>query len=292
MTINAPSGAGEVGTEGDRGRPLAHGFSTGPVDLPRARRESRVYLGAVFVFAISAIATVWFCRSMPGGMEMPGGWTMSMMWMRMPGQSRLGAAGMFLVMWLAMMAAKMLPSALPTVLIYRRLLHFRRERHPALATGAMACAYLLVWLGFGLAAYVTGVPASLGAMRWAAVSRAVPAVSGALLIVGGSFQFTRWKLACLAHCREPLAFVAAHSRAGIAGGWNLGLHHGLFCAACCWGLMVIQLSLGVMSLAVMAVIAVVIALERLVPRADLVVRATGIAAVAVGLGLIGRALLR
>jgi hypothetical protein len=36
-------------------------------------------------------ATAYFCRSMGGGMGMPGGWTMSMMWMRMPGQTWFGS---------------------------------------------------------------------------------------------------------------------------------------------------------------------------------------------------------
>jgi predicted metal-binding membrane protein len=214
-----------------------------------------------------------------------------MMWMPMPGQNWLGAATMFLIMWLAMMIAMMLPSALPTILIFRRLLHFRREAHPALATAVMASAYFLVWLGFGMLAFGLGVMAGWSAMRWAAVSRAVPAVSGALLIVSGLFQFTRWKLACLGHCRDPLGFVASHSQPGIRGGWNLGLHHGLFCAACCWGLMLIQLVLGIMSLTVMAIVAGVIALEKLLPRAEPVVRITGVAAIGAGLVLIGRALL-
>ena len=292
MTINAPVTAEGAITEDDRAPQHTHACSAGPGNLPRAARESWFYLGAILVFAVSAIATVWFCQSMSGGMEMPGGWTMSMMWMPMPGQSWLGAAAMFLIMWLAMMVAMMLPSALPTILIFRRLLHFRREPHPALATGVMASAYFLVWLGFGLLAFGLGVMAGWGTMRWPAVSRAVPAVSGALLIVCGLFQFTRWKLTCLGHCRDPIGFVAAHSQPGIRGGWNLGLHHGLFCAACCWGLMVIQLVLGVMSLTVMAVIAVVIALEKLVPRAKPIVWATGAAAIVAGLILIGRALVR
>src|ERR1017187_10137520 len=65
-------------------------------------------------FVASIVATIYFCRTMSGGMGMPGGWTMSMMWMRMPGQTWTISAAMFLLMWLAMMVAMMLPSALPT----------------------------------------------------------------------------------------------------------------------------------------------------------------------------------
>jgi len=62
----------------------------------------------------------------------------------------------------------------------------------------------------------------------------------------------------------------------------LGLHHGAFCAACCWGLMVIQLVLGVMNVAAMIAVAVVIAAEKLLVRGELVARAVGIAAIVSG----------
>lgn len=249
-----------------------------------------VYLLATLVFLASAGATLWFCRSMAGGMQMPGGWTMSMMWMTMPGQTWATAAGMFLIMWLAMMVAMMLPSALPTMIIYRRVLRFRNEPRATLATALMGCAYFLVWLGFGAAAYVAGVGAARATMRWDAASRAVPVLSGAALIACGLFQFTRWKISCLRHCRDSLHFIACHLSPGARGGWRLGLHHGLFCAACCSGLMLIQLVLGVMNLTVMVVLAAVIALEKLIPRSEWIVRTVGALSIGGGLLLIGRSI--
>src|SRR6476619_6005379 len=76
-------------------------------------RADRAFLGAsALIFALGVAATLLICTSMSAveGMPMPGGWTMSMAWMPMPGQSPLGAAASFLGMWLAMMAAMMLPS--------------------------------------------------------------------------------------------------------------------------------------------------------------------------------------
>jgi predicted metal-binding membrane protein len=197
---------------------------------------------------------------------------------------------MFLLMWLSMMVAMMLPSALPMLLIYRRVLHFRRERRVGLSTALMACGYFAVWLCFGMLAYLGGAAAAWAAMRWPLVSRAVPFVSGAALILCGVFQWTPWKMACLRHCRDPLHLVASHLSGGLGGGWRLGIHHGAFCAACCWGLMLIQLVLGVMNLAVMAIVATVIALEKLVPRVGLIVRIVGAASVAAGLWLLLRAI--
>jgi predicted metal-binding membrane protein len=258
---------------------------------PRASREPVVYLIATLVFLVSAGLTVWFCWSMAGGMDMPGGWTMSMMWMPMPGQTWLAVAGMFLLMWVAMMVAMMLPSALPALVIYRRALHFRQDPHASLSTFLMACGYFFVWAGVGVLAFAVGVAVAWATMRWSGASRSVPVLSGIALIVCGLFQFTPWKMSCLKHCRDPLCFVASHLHGGPRGGWILGLHHGLFCAACCWGLMLIQLVLGVMNIGVMALVAGVIALEKLVPRAEWIVWLTGTASIAAGLVFIGKSVL-
>ena len=66
------------------------------------------------------------------------------------------------------------------------------------------------------------------------------------------------------------------------GALRFGIHHGAFCAACCWGLMMIQLVLGVMNLTVMVGVAVVIALEKLLPRGEWLARTVGLAAIAAG----------
>src|SRR5258708_34685698 len=100
---------------------------------------------ALFVAASVALTTAW-CSSMSamGEMSMPGGWTMSMAWMPMPGQTWLGAAASFGGMWVVMMAAMMLPSLVPTLWGYR----------PTVGTGATrlrwlpapgAVGYFCVW---------------------------------------------------------------------------------------------------------------------------------------------------
>ncbi len=103
--------------------------------------------------------------------------------------------------------------------------------------------------------------------------------------MAGIFQLTPWKTACLKHCRDPLLLVAHHLHGGWRGALRLGLHHGAFCAACCWALMLIQLALGVMNIAVMVLVAVIIALEKLLPRGELFARVTGLAAILGGVFL-------
>ena len=154
---------------------------------------------------------------------------------------------------------------------------------------SVALGYFAVWTLFGAVAYGLGIAATQAAMRWLAVSHAMPIAIGGALVIAGTYQVTPWKSACLAHCRDPLGFVAQHLD-GSGGALRFGLHHGAFCAGCCWGLMLIQLALGVMNLWVMVAVAAAIAAEKLLPRGVLVARALGACALVGGVALVGRAL--
>lgn len=247
--------------------------------------EQATYAAATVVFAISAAITLYLSHSMSGGMPMPGGWTMSMIWMTMPGQTWWLAAVAFVGMWLPMMIAMMLPSTLPMLLVYRRACVFRGEPRLGWFTFTLGTGYFLVWLLFGLIAHAGGQAIALAAMRWATVSRLVPVAAGGALVVAGIFQLTPWKTACLKHCRDPLLLVARHLHGGWRGALRLGLHHGAFCAACCWALMLIQFVLGVMNLAAMVVVGVIIALEKLAPQGERVARFVGVASIVGGISL-------
>jgi predicted metal-binding membrane protein len=247
--------------------------------------ERTVYLSALTVFAVAAGATVYLTHSMSGGMLMPGNWTMGMMWMIMPGQTWLDAALSFVGMWLAMMIAMMLPSSLPMLLLYRRAAAFRRETRVGWRTFVLGAGYFFVWVQFGVLSYLIGEAVAHAAMASVAVCRVVPLAASAALVLAGIFQVSPWKSACLRHCRDPLSVVAHHLHGGWRGALSLGIHHGALCAACCWALMLIQLVLGVMNLAVMVTVGVVIALEKLVSRGDLVARITGVASILGGITL-------
>jgi Predicted metal-binding integral membrane protein (DUF2182) len=72
------------------------------IDMMRTVGRDRVFfVTAALVFLSSVAATTYMCRSMAGGMPMPGGWTMSMPWMKMPEQTWPGAAS-FECSWLLM----------------------------------------------------------------------------------------------------------------------------------------------------------------------------------------------
>jgi predicted metal-binding membrane protein len=261
-----------------------------PLAASHRTRAPGLLITSAAIFAASTAATIYFCISMSGGMEMPGGWTMSMMWMRMPGQTQAGAAGMFLLMWLVMMVAMMLPSALPMLMGYRRAMAARESSGTAPAVVLVACGYFFVWFAIGAGVYAAGVAFASAAMRFPALGRVAPALSGIALIVAGCMQFTSWKMAALCRCRAGVACPSCIAPESGWTPWRRGLEQGFFCAICCAAPMLALLALGAMNLAAMAVVAVAIAMEKLMPGPERVVRIFGVAAVVAGMVVTVRAL--
>ena len=255
-----------------------------------ARMEShRAFLGvSALLFAASVTVTIIWCRSMSSmDMPMPGGWRMSMAWMRMPDQTWLGAAAMFLAMWIVMMVAMMLPSLVPMLWRYRRAVVTTGGIRLGLLTALVGMGYFIVWAVFGMLAYPLGVGLADLEMRQEAVSRAVPFAMGVVALIAGALQFTPWKAGHLACCRESPGCGSLAADAGTA--WRHGLSLGLHCTRCCAGQMAVLLVIGVMDLHAMVVVAAAITIERLAPAGDRVARATGLFAVGGGLLLLARA---
>jgi predicted metal-binding membrane protein len=170
--------------------------------------------------------------------------------------AELGGLGWFAISWLLMMTAMMLPALMPAVIAC-----VRRAGRPGEA-GPFVAGYLAVWLGAGLVAY--GAFESVrslqfGFLAWGDAGRWVAA--GAIA-AAGVYQLTPSKDACLRRCRDHLTMLRDQRR----GGLGLGIQHGGFCVGCSWVLMVALFGLGVMNLTWMAVVAALIAAERLLPR--------------------------
>ena len=255
------------------------------------RASQGYFFGAsALLFAASAAVTIVWCGSMSamGEMPMPGGWTMSMAWMRMPGQTWPVAVTSFVGMWVMMMMAMMLPSLAPMLWRYRRTVGRTGETRLGRLTALVGVGYFLVWTVFGIAIFPLGLALAAVEMQQPALARAVPMAVGIVILTSGSLQLTAWKARHLACCREALG----HGRtlptdAGTA--WRHGLRLGLHCSQCCAGLMAILLVTGVMDLRAMAVVAAAIIVERLAPAGERVARATGAVVVGAGLFLIARA---
>ena len=133
---------------------------------------------------------------------MPGGWTMSMAWMRMPGQTWPGAAASFLGMWVVMMVAMMLPSLVPMLRRYRQAVGRASARHLGLLTVIVGAGYFFVWTVFGMAVFPLGVALAAVEMQQPVLARAVPIAVGVVVLIAGALQFSAWKARHLACCRE------------------------------------------------------------------------------------------
>jgi predicted metal-binding membrane protein len=252
------------------------------------RASQRAFFGvSALLFAASAAVTIVWCASMSAmaEMPMPGGWTMSMAWTRMPGQTWPGAAASFLGMWVVMMVAMMLPSLVPMLWRYRQAVGRTGETRLGRLTALVGVGYFFVWTVFGMAAFPLGVALAAVEMQLPALARAVPIAVGVVVLIAGSLQLTAWKARHLACCRvAPGRGRTLPADAGTA--WRHGLRLGLHCSYCCAGLTAILLVVGVMDLRTMAVVAAAITVERLAPAGERVARAIGAVVVGAGLFLI------
>jgi predicted metal-binding membrane protein len=174
----------------------------------------------------------------------------------------------FLGGWTVMMAAMMLPSVGPLAIVYRR------SSRDAAATAALASGYLLVWVATGLAALLV--------VRVVDVEMLSPQAVGAVVALAGAYQLTLPKAACLRRCRSPFDFLMQRWRSGRRGAVGLGLEHGLHCVGCCWGLMAVLVVAAAMAPAWAALIALIVFVEKVVPRGDVAARVLGVVAVVAG----------
>jgi predicted metal-binding membrane protein len=237
--------------------------------LAPALDAARTRLGLIaLLFALAAVAW-WSTAERMGGMDDGPG-------------TELGALGWFLGVWVVMMAAMMFPSVWPTVVLYA---HMARRKVRA-APLVFAAGYIATWTAAGLLAY--GVfdlgRALLGdELGWDNAGRWV---AGGTLLVAAAYELTPMKDVCLAKCRSPLGFLMGAWRDGPLGGFNMGARHGAWCVGCCWALMASLFALGVMSLAWMAFVAALIALEKTVPWRRTVSYATAALLLLLGIALL------
>jgi predicted metal-binding membrane protein len=206
-------------------------------------------------------------------------------WVVTLGQSRAGAMEpgtmglalpLFLLLWVIMMAAMMLPSMAPVAITWARAIG--RKSAGAARAGRIAQfagGYLVVWATFGLFMYGAlawagrFVDDHVGAARW---------IAAAAFLLAGLYQFGPLKNVCLRHCRSPMTHLLRYAQ---YRPWlrdlRVGIHHGAYCVGCCAALMVVLIPLGVMNVAAMAALAAVIFLEKLWRRGRLLSRAVGVA---------------
>ena len=167
--------------------------------------------------------------------------------------------GPFLGTWTVMMAAMMLPSATPMILLHR--LGANGRVRTQLWSAAFVAGYLVVWASVGIVVWGAAIAASAIVMP---EERALGVA--AILLIAGVYQFTPLKSTCLRACRTPADFLLTHWHRGLSGQVRLGIEHGLYCLGCCWALMALFVGAGAMSLMWAVGIALVVLVEKVRPE--------------------------
>jgi predicted metal-binding membrane protein len=237
--------------------------------LAPALAAARARIGLVAaVFAVAGLGWWWTADQMHGMDNGP--WT------------SLGSLGWFLGVWVVMMVAMMLPSAAPTIALYSRMTSARTP----LAAVMFVAGYLLTWAGTGVIAFVAANAAKWTGGHVLGWDRAGRWVAGATLLVAAAYELTPLKDACLGKCRSPLGFLLGSWRGGWFGALRMGVKNGVWCVGCCWALMASLFALGIMSIGWMALVAGLIAAERILPWRRVATYGTAVILLALGLLLL------
>jgi len=236
--------------------------------LGPALAAARTRLGLIaLLFGLAALGWWWTIDQMQGMDDGP--WT------------GLGSLGWFLAVWLVMMSAMMLPSVAPTIALYARMTRARSLFSPLL----FSAGYLVTWGAAGLLAFALARLGGLAAGDLLAWHRAGRWIAGATLLAAAAYELTPLKDVCLGKCRSPLGFLLGSWRGGRTGALRMGARNGAWCVGCCWALMASLFALGVMSIAWMAFVAGLIAVEKTVPWRRVATWGTAALLLAVGLVL-------
>jgi predicted metal-binding membrane protein len=184
----------------------------------------------------------------------------------------VSSVGFFLVVWVIGMAAMMFPAMIPTVLFYDKI-KTKLETNPFAAkvagTPVFLAGYLLTYALLGIGAYLAVYVAISLSSTFPLLSVLSIIAPSSILIAAGLYQFSSLKSRCLSKCISPFGFFATQSRSGLTGAFRMGFSHGKYCVGCCWAYMIVMLAVGAMSIPVMAALAGVIALEKVIARGSI-----------------------
>jgi len=253
--------------------------------LERAIRRDRVVV-AVALAALTALAwsyILWLTASTDPGamvnsdMRMIPSLARDLVPARAPWS--VVEAGYVFAMWAVLMVAMMTPSAAPLILVQETIGEEAANQGKLfVATGWLVAGYLLVWLGFALAATAAQWGLDRAALLDPKMASASRVFGGAVLIVAGLYQWTPLKSVCLAQCQSPKTFIQQQSgfRRDRAGLVRLGLRYGAYCVGCCWALVALLFVGGVLNVLWIAAISAFVLIEKVVPAARLFSRVAGL----------------
>jgi predicted metal-binding membrane protein len=247
------------------------------------RRDRLIVAGALAAIVVAAWTYVlWLAADMDmGGMDMTGFRMIPAgIGIMAPANTPWTAIefAFVFVMWAVMMVGMMTPSAAPMMLMYARV--GRQEKVGGkvfAATGWFAAGYFLVWVAFSLAATLAQWGVERAALLDSRMTAGSNVFAGAVLIAAGIYQWTPLKDVCLVQCQSPFGFLVRHGgfRGDIRGCLLLGFRHGAYCVGCCWVLMALLFVGGVMNVLWIALLSLLVLVEKLTSFGKWVARAAG-----------------
>src|SRR5205085_929003 len=204
------------------------GVTGGEPAADRWRRDRRQILAGIAV--VAALSWLWVipaARDMYGSMSGLSAWMMQDQW-------SVRYALLNFLMWTVMMAAMMLPTAVPALLTFATIIRRRvNPERPVARTYAFAAGYLAAWTLFSVAATVLQWLLAEAKLLSAMMESASAPLSGALLVLAGIYQSTPLKDVCLESCRSPMIALSQNWRTGVSGALRMGYDHGVYCVGCC-----------------------------------------------------------
>jgi len=240
-------------------------------------RERFVALASLL--AVAALAWLHLWNEAAGMAAAPDAMAMAPVW-------SIESLFLTFLMWSIMMVGMMLPSAAPAILLYGAMAKKNRERGTTLpAVWVFTAGYLAMWTAFSLAATLLQAGLEAAALVTPMMVSDSRWLSGGLLVVAGIYQWLPVKEACLEKCRAPLQFFLFRWRPGAVGAFRMGAEHGAYCTGCCWALMLLLFTAGVMNLIWVALIAAFVFVEKLLPPGRLIGRLAGLGLVLAGGGV-------
>jgi predicted metal-binding membrane protein len=196
------------------------------------------------------------------------------------------AAAVVFSMWCAMTLAMMLPSAAPMILTYTEIADTAaRKRERIVSPFVLAAGYAVVWFGFSVFAALGQIGLTRVALLDRSMASASPLLSGAIFIFAGIYQFSALKHACLTQCRHPFSVFFTNWATTPAGVFKLGIKQGLFCAGCCWAMMLLMFAVGLMNVVWMAGIGIAMTLEKMLTGRRFT-HAIGVVLIVIGAGIV------
>lgn len=187
-------------------------------------------------------------------------------------------------MWAFMMIAMMLPSAIPIFSMYDKIYTERiNKNYKLLKPISFICVYIFVWIIFSLIATLLQI-ILLNVNNFNALNfKSSKTISSIIFIFAGIYQFSPLKNFCLYYCQNPIEILSKINFNNFKSQLKVSLKHAIFCLGCCWALMLILFSVGVMNLLWISIISIYVFVEKNIVKTKYLDNLTGVILITLGI---------